>query len=327
MSNETYAITSTLPIEIIYAAGDAVADVNNLFINSENPQAYLQIAERAGFPANSCAWVKGIFGFCTKNNWRQIIGVNEGDCSQNSTLLDILEHRGLTVLRFSFPAERTYAALNASIIALEKKFGVTRAQTEIVKKRFDELRAIAKNIDERAWQQRNVNSADLFTAQLLLTDMLSDVDAGEKRLRSLATKIDERGNNKIPLAVIGVPTIMGDLWATIENAGGRVIYHEVPHQFSLTENIGRDLVDSYLNYTYPAKAQIRLAEIKRQIELRQVRGIIHYAQAFCHRQMHDLLLREICSVPILTIEADRPTKIDGRTLTRIEAFLESLATR
>jgi benzoyl-CoA reductase/2-hydroxyglutaryl-CoA dehydratase subunit BcrC/BadD/HgdB len=53
-------------------------------------------------------------------------------------------------------------------------------------------------------------------------------------------------------------------------------------------------------------------------------GFVHYAQAFCFRQIEDKILRQALSKPVLTVEGDRPEPLDGRTETRIEAFLEML---
>ncbi len=52
---------------------------------------------------------------------------------------------------------------------------------------------------------------------------------------------------------------------------------------------------------------------------------MHYVQSFCHRQIEDRLWRERAGLPILTLEADRPGKVDERTRTRIEAFIERLS--
>jgi len=51
---------STLPVEIIYAAGHTPVDLNNLFI-SQNPQDKISKAEQEGFPRTVCSWVKGIY--------------------------------------------------------------------------------------------------------------------------------------------------------------------------------------------------------------------------------------------------------------------------
>jgi len=50
-------------------------------------------------------------------------------------------------------------------------------------------------------------------------------------------------------------------------------------------------------------------------------------QSFCFRQMHDRIIRERLHLPILTLECDRPGPMDGRSRTRIEAFLEMIEAR
>ena len=53
-------ITTTVPIEIIFAAGLAPVDLNNAFITSPDAGKMVEKAEGMGFPRNMCAWVKGI---------------------------------------------------------------------------------------------------------------------------------------------------------------------------------------------------------------------------------------------------------------------------
>jgi benzoyl-CoA reductase/2-hydroxyglutaryl-CoA dehydratase subunit BcrC/BadD/HgdB len=68
----------------------------------------------------------------------------------------------------------------------------------------------------------------------------------------------------------------------------------------------------------------RIRDIRQAVEERGIHGLIHYTQTFCHRQIHDVLLRESLGLPILTLEGDRPGPLDGRTLTRLETFFEVL---
>jgi benzoyl-CoA reductase/2-hydroxyglutaryl-CoA dehydratase subunit BcrC/BadD/HgdB len=81
-------------------------------------------------------------------------------------------------------------------------------------------------------------------------------------------------------------------------------------------------VKRYLRYTYPYDIGARITDIREAIKERSLDGIIHYAQTFCHRQIHDILIRDHLDVPILTLEGDRPGALDGRTITRLETFLE-----
>ncbi|RLB69292.1 MAG: 2-hydroxyacyl-CoA dehydratase, partial [Deltaproteobacteria bacterium] len=53
-------------------------------------------------------------------------------------------------------------------------------------------------------------------------------------------------------------------------------------------------------------------------------GLIHYTQTFCFRQIEDILFKRKLDIPVLSLEADQPGPVDGRTLTRIETFIEML---
>ena len=65
-------------------------------------------------------------------------------------------------------------------------------------------------------------------------------------------------------------------------------------------------------------------DIRKGIRERRLEGLIHYTQTFCFRQIYDIILRESISIPILTLEGDRPGVIDSRTAVRIETFIEML---
>ena len=55
-------ITSTIPVEVVLAAGDVPVDLNNVFINDPDPARFIRYAEDAGYPRNICCWIKGLFG-------------------------------------------------------------------------------------------------------------------------------------------------------------------------------------------------------------------------------------------------------------------------
>ena len=52
-------ITTTVPIEIVYAAGYVPIDLNNIFICNDDSDALVDYAEIKGLPRNTCAWIKG----------------------------------------------------------------------------------------------------------------------------------------------------------------------------------------------------------------------------------------------------------------------------
>ncbi len=117
----------------------------------------------------------------------------------------------------------------------------------------------------------------------------------------------------------------GDMWEVFERLGARFVDHEVPRQFALLDGIGKGMVETYLRYTYPYDVFARIADVTGEAAKRGVRGVIHYVQSFCHRQIEDRLWRERVGLPLLTLEADRPGRVDERTRTRIEAFMERFA--
>ena len=68
--------------------------------------------------------------------------------------------------------------------------------------------------------------------------------------------------------------------------------------------------------TYPYSFFDRLEDIRTESKRREVRGIVHYVQSFCFRQIEDILLREEIDLPVLTLEGDGPGPLDGRTRIR-----------
>jgi benzoyl-CoA reductase/2-hydroxyglutaryl-CoA dehydratase subunit BcrC/BadD/HgdB len=45
-------VTTTVPAEILYAAGWQPVDLNNILVNAADPIRYITTAEKAGFPLN-----------------------------------------------------------------------------------------------------------------------------------------------------------------------------------------------------------------------------------------------------------------------------------
>ena len=108
--------------------------------------------------------------------------------------------------------------------------------------------------------------------------------------------------------------------------GAAILFNEVPLQFAmLPDPEPAGLVEQYLRYTYPYDVFGRIADIRAQVERRDLDGLIHYTQTFCWRQMQDIILRAESGVPILTLEGDQVGPMDGRSRLRLEAFIEMLA--
>lgn len=326
--SSTIGITSTIPVEILFAAGRQPVDLNNLFIQSPAPRQLVEMGEEAGMPAHTCAWIKGIYGAIHVYRIREVVGVVEGDCSETKVLLELLQSEGVTVHPFFYPARREREELHAEIQRFAGRFHVEETRAEAWKVRLDAVRAIAREIDERAWREGIVPSDILFLALLACSDFFADPETCRRRLEAMLTQTraepQKTSSAYLRLGVVGVPTILSDLWTLLEKKGARVVYHETPLEFSRIDAIGETLVESYLEYSYPYDIFFRLERIQAKIQERRIDGLIHYVQSFCHRQMHDRLLRERLSLPILTLEADRPGRVDERTKVRIDAFLEQL---
>ena len=88
--------------------------------------------------------------------------------------------------------------------------------------------------------------------------------------------------------------------------------------------ISEGLVDKYLNYTYPYDIDFRIKYIKEEIDARNLDGLIHYTQAFCHRAMDDINIKSEIEIPVLHIEGDKSNTLDSRTKLRIETFVDML---
>lgn len=319
-------ITTTIPIEILLAAGRQALDLNNVFVADAHASEMIARAERSGFPRSGCAWVKGIYGAIHARGVREVVGVVEGDCSDTGALLEVLESEGIAVHAFAFPHTRERGDLERELTRFAGSFGVELDEAEAMKQTLDPVRALAGELDTLAADGAVLSSRELFESLLWLSDFTEGVEACRRRLedRLAIARNTAPAFDGLRLGCVGVPTILSNLWETFEAEGGRFVYHEVPRQFALIPSVGIPLVDSYLKYTYPYRMADRLGEIEREVARRRLDGLVHYVQSFCHRQIQDRLLRQRLNVPILTIEGDRPGAVDGRTRTRIEAFLEQL---
>jgi benzoyl-CoA reductase/2-hydroxyglutaryl-CoA dehydratase subunit BcrC/BadD/HgdB len=105
------------------------------------------------------------------------------------------------------------------------------------------------------------------------------------------------------------------------------VLNEIQRQFTMAHCLDCDLLEQYTRYTYPYDLAGRLEDLREQIKLRGIDGLIHYTQAFCFRQIHDLLLKRHLDVPVLTVEGEGPARLDARTRLRVEAFVETLVAR
>ena len=89
-------------------------------------------------------------------------------------------------------------------------------------------------------------------------------------------------------------------------------------------NTTDDIVEQYLNYTYPYGGRVRAEFIEQEISRRKLDGIILYSENFCYKSIINTYLKSHLSIPCIEIEGKSPEKMDARTGLRIEAFIEML---
>jgi benzoyl-CoA reductase/2-hydroxyglutaryl-CoA dehydratase subunit BcrC/BadD/HgdB len=319
-------ITTTVPVEIIYAAGWVPVDLNNVFITGENPQALVEEAELAGYPRNICAWIKGIYSTVLKNtDIRTIIAVTQGDCSNTHALMETLQLAGLEVVPFAYPFDRDPDMLRLQMEKVMSRFNVSWEQVKEQKERLDLVRSKVWEIDRLTWQENRVSGWDNHLYQVSCSDFNGDPDkfADEASVFLEQVRSQPPREDALRLGYIGVPPIVGELYDYLEERGARVVYNETQRQFTMPFDT-RDPVEQYQLYTYPYGIFFRLEEIQREAARRKLDGIIHYAQSFCFRQIEDLIIRQKLNLPVLTLEGDKPARLDARTRLRLDVFLDML---
>ncbi len=324
--NRYIGITSTVPIEVIFAAGAIPVDLNNLFITQSDPYRLVEEAEASGFPRNYCAWIKGIYGALkSRPDIDTVIGVMQGDCGNTAALMDVIANEGRSVVPFAYPSNRDKSLLSDEISRLALALDTTVKAAEICRAELQNVRELGRTLDEMTWREGLITGLENHSSLLGMTDFGGNPSLYADDLSSLVTLAEqrERAKPKTRLAIIGVPPIADNLYELIAGRGADVVYNEVQREFSMPRD-ATDLTEQYADYTYPYGAIARAEEIKRQAALRNVDGIVHYVQSFCYHQLDDLVFRESLGRPVLRLEADKPGRLDERSRLRLEAFIETL---
>jgi benzoyl-CoA reductase/2-hydroxyglutaryl-CoA dehydratase subunit BcrC/BadD/HgdB len=320
--------TTTIPLEILLAAGRLPVDLNNLFITGGRSLELIDAAEAQGFPRNICGWIKGIYGAVIESGIRELVAVTEGDCSNTRALMEVLSLHGITTVPFAYPHDRNPQALREEIERMMAHFGVGWNEVNRAGESLENVRRKIAEIDRLTWEDGLVSGEENHYFQVASSDMNGSPETFETEVDRFLAEISSRAPYKdtLRLAYVGVPPIIDDLYPFLESHGARVVFNETQRQFSMPYGI-RDLVERYRAYTYPYDIFFRLADITLELEKRKVDGVIHYVQSFCFRQIEDMVVRQQLTLPILTLEGDKPGPLDARTKIRIESFLELLGER
>lgn len=321
------AISTTLPLEILLATGDQIIDLNNRFVTSEHAGQWLRQAEQKGFPKSLCAWIKGLYSACLDAKPDLFIAVTEGDCSNTKGLNAVLAHEGIPTLSFGYPQHHTVEALDKALRNLAAELLVPWDKVLEMAERLKPVRALGVELDRLTYETNQVSGFENHLWLVSFSDMDGHLNEFEQRLAEFIEQAKGRPAmpQQLRLAYVGVPPMTADLYSFAEAHGARVVFNEVQRQFAMPHSLSAEsLAAQYAAYTYPYDLSDRIPDIQKAIEERKIDGVIHYTQAFCHRALDDLILKDVLTVPVLTIEGDQATELDGRTKLRLEAFIDLL---
>jgi len=325
--NNKIGFTTSVPVEVIYAAEKIPVDLNNIFINNiDEARKYVNQAEEIGFPRSSCGWIKGMYSIAKSTEYEALIAVIEGDCSQSHALFELWQEENINVIPFSYPHNRNEGRLEQEIDNLIKRLGTTWEKSENWKKKLDRIRSKIYHFDQLSYKKGNISGFKNHLYQVCSSDFNSDPVTFEEELDEeiYKSEINKENYDFIRLGYIGVPPIITDIYDVLEIFGGKIVYNEVQRQFSMPYKTN-NLVEQYLKFTYPYDVFLRIKDINMEVKKRDLKGIIHYTQSFCYRQIQDILFNKYINVPILTIEGDSPQFSDERTKIRLESFIEMLS--
>ncbi|MBI4768552.1 MAG: 2-hydroxyacyl-CoA dehydratase [Deltaproteobacteria bacterium] len=319
-------MTSTIPVEILFAGGFVPVDLNNIFITSPQAGTWVDEAEEKGFPRTLCSWIKGIYSALQyRPEIKTVIAVTQGDCSNTQALTEILDHQGIKIIHFNYPYDRNPDLLKKNLEALMDSFRVSWPMVTRTQKRIKSIREKLTLLDRETWEGNKVHGWENHLFLVNSSDFKGDPDCFEEELDGFLSDLGRRPKIRetVRLGFIGIPPIQSGLYEYIEDLGGRVVFNEVQRQFSLP-HYNHPLLQQYLAYTYPYDIFGRIKDIQQAVAQRRLDGLIHYTQTFCFRQVQDFLIRKHLALPVLTLEGDKPRPIDNRTKFRIEAFIDVL---
>ena len=324
-------ITTTIPVEVVLAAGLRPVDLNNAFVSHPARGELVERALTEGFPQNTCAWLKGIFGVVVEQGPRMVIGVMRGDCSGTGVLLEALEARGVEIIPFSFPFPPSRKEMDREIRRLCQDLGTTIEEAEMWRRELLPLRELLAGVDHICWQENRVTGLENHLWLVGSSDFGGDPGRYREELSGFMQEARRRErldlrkgipfSREVRLGYIGVPPITPEIFSRVEQLGARFVFHEVARQFSMP-NPARDIIDQYLDYTYPYTLRARSEDINRESRRRGLDGLVHYVQSFCHRNMEDVVFARELGAPLLTVECDCPGELGASAVSRIESFIQ-----
>jgi len=241
--------------------------------------------------------------------------------------MEVLKLKGLKVIPFAYPDQPDTQRMQHALQRLAETLGTTLEAATRIRAELKLSRRLALKLDQLTWQQGLVSGWENHLWLVSTSDFNQDYHKYHQQLQKLLADCHQRQpypSDWLRLAYIGVPSVYGqDLYHYLESNRARVVFNEIQRQFAMPRP-GNSLAEQYSNYTYPYSIYHRLKDITTELKRRQVDGVIHYVQAFCHRGIGDIIFRDAIKLPILTLEGNDDFSLTHHIKTRIEAFLDML---
>lgn len=320
-------LMTAVPIEVIYASGNIPVDLSNVVAGSSNVDKYIEAAERDGFPKNMCAWIKGIYGLCVTEGVTEVVGVVEGSCSNSASLVEILRLQGINVVEFSYPKSRKLQELKKNVQKFMEHYEVTELEVEWWRLRLNVIREKVKELDELT-NEGKVSSFKNHKFHIGTTDFFGNPNKYEAELEKalIEARAQKADKNLLKLAYLGVPPIFNDFYDYLDSKGARVIFNEVQREYAFPRyKKAKNIYEQYLDFTYPYLMDFRFKTLEEELSQRDIKGVIHYTQEYCHKTLDSLILKEKLRYPLLNIESDKNRVLDDKTKVRLNTFIEMLS--
>jgi len=304
------AITALVPPELIYACEDEPFDVNNVIPWSKK------------YPRNKlCAWTAIWQEMLTKREIKidYLIVVAGGDC--HNALVDgqKVAMSGIPTHFFFYPFDGSSKYLESQLLKLCDFLGGIKSPEK--QREIRELKESGLQIDKKRAQGK-LSSSDAFRLLISFSDLNGDLDKFRETISSVK-ETDIEMNNRI--ALIGVPPIYHDFHDVAQSLGLHVVFDELPYEF--IRHSGTDIHEiarDYCNYTFARPLDFRNKFLKKELQKRNVDGVVHYTQFACHHMLEDDIMRSNLDYPMLTIQGDLPGNTPEQIKLRLEAFREAL---
>lgn len=303
-------ITALVPPELIFACSGVPFDVNNSIPASKK------------YPKNKlCAWTAIWNEMLVKREIEidSLIVVAGGDC--HNALVDgqKVAMSGIPTHFFFYPFDGDPGYLESQLCRTAEFLGGIELPEKF--KEIKELKRLGRIIDKKRCCGK-ISQGEAFRILISFSDLAGDMDTFKKTILSVGESGISQGNR---VALIGVPPIYHDFHDTAQALGLQIVFDELPYEFIRHKGCDiKELARDYCNYTFARPLDFRISFLQKELEKRDVDGVIHYTQFACHHTLEDEILRSELDYPTLTIQGDLPGRTPEQIKLRLEAFREVL---